>query len=475
MVRRRILAIAIMACVTTCLTLTGCSQGAQGSSSPQAAAPAAAQRQAAPDVISAEAVVAPYREADLSFKIGGQVIQVLVSEGDTVTQGQELIRLDTRDLDSSVRRAEAELKSAEAKLAKAKAGSRTEEIAAADAALATAQANLGAAEKATDVVRGELGAAQAAVKTAESAVNIAQGNLAGAQAAFRNAQANLDKLVAGPTQREIQIAEKELEQAKNNLWTVQKMRDVAAVNEEQVATSESRAQIAQLRLDEVKAGARPEDIAIAKAQVAQAASEVQTMQGQLAQARTGVAQAQTRALIAEGRVAQVKAQAESGKAEVQQAQAQLDKIKAGSLPEDIIVAEAAVAAARAALEEARDGLADAMLSAPFDGTVGAILINEGELVAPQKPVVTLGDLSHWRVRTEDLGEAEVSSVRLGQEATVTVDALGGKKFKGTVVEVATIASDRGGDKVYTVKIDLDAGAESGLRWGMSAFMESKVP
>ena len=108
-------------------------------------------------------------------------------------------------------------------------------------------------------------------------------------------------------------------------------------------------------------------------------------------------------------------------------------------------------------------MANAILTAPFAGTVGTILINEGGLALAQKPVLILGELSRWRARTEDLGEADASRVRVGQATTVTVDALEGREFKGKVAEVSPIASDRRGDKVYTVKVDLDAGPDSGLR------------
>jgi len=358
------------------------------------------------DVASAKAVVVPYKEAKLSFQAAGRVLKVLVSEGQVVTAGQELARLETRDLEQAVRRAEAGLKAAQAQLAKTKAGARPEEVA-----------------------------------LAEAAVAIAQGNLATAQATLSSAQASLNKLLAGPTERDLQIAEKQVELAKNELWGLQKQRDVSkgGAIEGQVAAAESRVAIAQLALEQLEAGARVEDIAIARAHVAQAQAGVQTAEAQ-----------------------------------VRQAQAQLDLAKAGSRAEDIAVAEAAVAQAEAALAEAKNVLDDAVLKAPFAGTIGAILINEGERASPQVPVIHLGDLARLRVQTEDLSEVDVSKVSVDQEATITIDALGGKKFQGKVVRIAYIASDRRGGKMYTVTVDLEPGPETGLRWGMSAFVQMQA-
>jgi multidrug resistance efflux pump len=357
------------------------------------------------EVVSAKAVVVPYKEARLSFKAAGRVQKVLVSEGQVVAAGQELAKLETRDLEQAVRQAEAGLKSMQAQLARVKAGARPEEV-----------------------------------TLAEAAVSIAQGNLAAAQATLSSAQANLDRLLAGPTRHDLEIAEKQVELAKNELWGLQKQRDVSwGVLDGQVAAAWSQVEIAQLQLEKLRAGARAEDIAIAKAQVAQAQAGVQTAEAQ-----------------------------------VRQAQAQLALVKAGSRAEDIAVAEAAVAQAEATLTAARNALEDAVLKAPFAGTIGAVLTAEGELASPQMPVIRLGDLTRLQVQTEDLSEVDVSRVKVGQEVAITVDALEGKVFQGQVARIAPVATDRRGDKVYAVTLDLAVSPEAGLRWGMSAFVQIKA-
>jgi multidrug resistance efflux pump len=106
--------------------------------------------------------------------------------------------------------------------------------------------------------------------------------------------------------------------------------------------------------------------------------------------------------------------------------------------------------------------------------VGTSLFAEGELVAPQAPVLLLGDLSALRVQTLDLSEADVSDVTVGKGAVVTVDALGGRQFRGTVARIAPLSSERRGDTVYTVVLDLDVGPDAGLRWGMTAYVEIEL-
>lgn len=427
------------------------------------------------DIVAASAVVVPYREAALGIKAGGRVMELYVTAGDTVAEGQPLARVDTRDLEQQVRQTEAALRSVEAGLAKVKAGARPEEIAIAQTAVAIADAGVKSAEEAVTVTESTLAAARADAQAVASAVDIARGSLAAAQAVQNSAQAALNKLLAGPTQVQIRIAEKELERAQNELYALQTQRDVTRnVAEGQLSAAQAVVDIARLQLDELRAGSRAEDVAGARAQLAQAVAGVQVANGQLAQAEARVIQAAANVRIAEAQVAQVKAQLEGSRAQADQARAQLDQTRAGARPEDIAAAEAAVAQAEATLGAARNALEDATLRAPFAGVIGAVLIEAGELAAPSAPIMRLGDLTRLRVRTDDLGEIDIGLVRLGQEVVVTVDAMTGTRINGTVVRIAPAAEDRRGDKVYPVLIDIDPAAGANLRWGMSAFVEIQV-
>ena len=81
----------------------------------------------------------------------------------------------------------------------------------------------------------------------------------------------------------------------------------------------------------------------------------------------------------------------------------------------------------------------------------------------------MGDLSKYQIETTDLSERDVPDVKIGQTASVFVEALG-NTFEGRVVDVARISSEIGGDVVYKVTIELDE-QPAGLLWGMSADVE----
>lgn len=77
--------------------------------------------------------IAALRSSDLGFTRGGELVQVLVEEGDRVTTGQPLAQLDTQNLLTQRRQLEAQLAEAQARLLELERGARQEDIAAAQA------------------------------------------------------------------------------------------------------------------------------------------------------------------------------------------------------------------------------------------------------------------------------------------------------------------------------------------------------
>jgi HlyD family secretion protein len=79
-------------------------------------------------------------DARLAFKVSGRLIERLADEGGRVRAGQLVARLDPIELEQQLAIRRAEHAGAVARLAEAEAGSRPQEIAAAEAALASARA-----------------------------------------------------------------------------------------------------------------------------------------------------------------------------------------------------------------------------------------------------------------------------------------------------------------------------------------------
>lgn len=90
---------------------------------------------------------------NVSSKVTGRVVAVLVDQGDTIKAGQPLVRLDTAQHAADVDRGEANVRSAEAQLRDLLAGPRPQEIEQLRARLASAAATRTLAER--DVQRNE--------------------------------------------------------------------------------------------------------------------------------------------------------------------------------------------------------------------------------------------------------------------------------------------------------------------------------
>lgn len=267
-------------------------------------------------------------------------------------------------------------------------------------------------------------------------------------AAVALAQANLDQLRAGATKEELAAAQANLDSA--------------------------RAQLAKVR-----AGPSTEDLAIAKASLERAAAALKDAQSAYDRIRDDPAVG----MYPQSAALQVASQ------EYKIAQARYDQVVKGPTAEDIRIAEAAFASAQAAfdrvktgarpeeissaqarLDQAKAALAGASLTAPFDGTVAAVHLREGESATPGVPVIALGDLSSMRLETDDLSESSIARVKLGQTVNVAFEALPGKTFKGKVTEIALIATAKQGGTNYAVTVEI-GDLDPALRWGMTGHIE----
>jgi membrane fusion protein (multidrug efflux system) len=163
----------------------------------------------------------------------------------------------------------------------------------------------------------------------------------------------------------------------------------------------------------------------------------------------------------------LEARLKAAEADLAEAQTQVHYLKrVGTAQEHLDSAQADADRAQASLDSAKATLAQATLIAPFNGTIASVDISAAETVLPGQIVITLGDFSKFQIETTDLTERDVTNVKVGQPAKISVRALN-KEFGGKVTDVSRISSTVGGDVVYKVTIELDDQAQ-GLLWGMSA-------
>jgi HlyD family secretion protein len=81
-------------------------------------------------------------EVQVAPEVGGRILEMLVDEGDRVTAGDTLARVDTRDTELQIQRARAERAAADAQWRLLRAGSRDEDIRRAEAQVQAARADV---------------------------------------------------------------------------------------------------------------------------------------------------------------------------------------------------------------------------------------------------------------------------------------------------------------------------------------------
>jgi HlyD family secretion protein len=154
--------------------------------------------------------------------------------------------------------------------------------------------------------------------------------------------------------------------------------------------------------------------------------------------------------------------------------------------EDVGIAQANLQAADASVAETKAQIEKTIIRSPIDGTILKVFRRTGETVSnfPPTPIVTVGDTSRLRVRA-DVDAANVGQVAMGQTVWVTTDAFRGKRFRGTVVRIATqlgrknFRSDRPEErldtKVLEVLIDLDAHGQLPIGLPVDVIFELSPP
>jgi HlyD family secretion protein len=139
-------------------------------------------------------------------------------------------------------------------------------------------------------------------------------------------------------------------------------------------------------------------------------------------------------------------------------------------------AQQMVQQAIAGVQQAENDLSHTTILSPIDGKVVQLNAREGEVVVTGtmnnlgSVIAVIADLSQILVEAE-VGETEVVGIRTGQAASVHVDAVPDKEYKGHVSEIGSSAAIRQnagtGIRYFKVKVAIDDPDER-LRPGMSS-------
>lgn len=190
----------------------------------------------------------------------------------------------------------------------------------------------------------------------------------------------------------------------------------------------------------------------------------------------------TKELVAAGLMSRADLDTATAAANTAAAQVQAARASLARLTQARSASAQRVAQGRAELSRVRDQLAKTSITAPIDGVITRLSVEEGEMVVmgvqnqPGTILMTISDLSEVNAEVK-VAEADVLRLGLDNTASVTLDALPGQTFSGRVVEIGASALPQAGAQAaareFKVTVRL-AGDVATLRPGLTCDAEILV-
>jgi HlyD family secretion protein len=351
-------------------------------------------------IMAAGNLDSPFK-VQLTSRIAGKINMISVREGDAVTAGQVLVKIDPATAQASYNQSLADLAQAKARLAQAKieASPNTAgiqgQVDQQGANYRSAQAEFTQTQRTVEATNSSLESdandAKARVVSAQANVTTAQAGVAKEKASQANFQIKADR--AKELFDKGYIAEKDLQDANTAL----------DVQEKQVQ--------------------------IANATLAAANTALQTAKNQEQQARAQLNIARSKG----------KADIAAAQARVRQAQSTLNVAKANTAmnpayQENLNALRAAVTAAEAQVSQARTVLGETDLRSSINGVITARNSDEGALASPGQAVLVIQSLD-WLFFIATIPVELGDKFRVGQTAKIVIEGIANPNVNGTITNI----------------------------------------
>lgn len=226
---------------------------------------------------------------------------------------------------------------------------------------------------------------------------------------------------------------------------------------DEVRSAEAALAVGRAKLADLKAGARPEEIAQAAAEVKQLEASAAFADNDLKRIEQMVTSGSMPGeALEKARVAQVRSASQ-----LAVAREKLGMLRTGPTATAVAVQEALVQESAARLEKARGTLAECVLQAPFDGVVSRVHVRPGDLATARGPLLDLLEKDSLVVRF-GVPEAYSAAVREGAPVALAFDALPGRRFETAVARAYPEIDPRTRTRLAEAGVDAAWGAAPGM-------------
>jgi HlyD family secretion protein len=234
-------------------------------------------------------------------------------------------------------------------------------------------------------------------------------------------------------------------------------------NDLQFTLDEAEAELARAKaeLTRLKSGLRPEEIGARRAEVAERKAWAEKYAKDLGRARS----LRERDMISASEYHLAESTYLAAKAQHEQASKTLRVAELGFRPEEIAAAEADVLRSQARVQRLRDDVQKTLIHSPVSGFLIRRYTEVGQWVERGGAVAGIIDLSTVLVHVP-IHEREIRHVKMGDAATVTLDALPDRTFAGRIKHITPQADVS--SRTFPVEIEVDNTPDTAIKAGMFA-------
>lgn len=412
-------------------------------------------------VVSGSGQVSPTNEVTINPQASGQITRVLVKDGETVSAGQPLAYINATDEYNSVQSAKANLQGAELNLQKLQEPPTQLQLTQDQNAITTAQQNLTTTQNNlttdyTDSYNDVVSTFLEMTTVQTDLQDIVTGTEASKGAEwnidyYKSATVNWDKnasIYRDNTFNDYQTAVADYNKALTDYQATgptSATSTVLAILNETYGTAQAQStalntanSFIQFYVNLIKNNSETPNT--------EAETSLTTLNTDLTKMNSQIA-----TLL--GDINKLQSDQQSITADqntITQNQLTLQQLQAGADTLDVQQDQLTIQQDQTALQQAQADLSDYTISAPFSGTIANLELNVGDTVSNGTAAATL--ITQSQIATLSLNEVDAAKVALGDQATLTFDAIPNLSLTGTVIDVSPLGTVTQGVVSYAIKI-----------------------